>query len=69
MIVIARQGDTVDALCWRELGVTRGMVETVYAMNRGLAALGPILPLGTIVRLPERPRVAAPLLPTVQLWD
>ena len=67
--VRARQGDTVDALCWRELGATRGVVETVYALNRGLAAFGPILPAGTLVVLPERRTVRAPTLPTIQLWD
>jgi phage tail protein X len=68
-IAIAQQNDTVDALCWRELGATQGVIETVYELNRGLAALGPILPHGTTVVLPERSTVAVPVLPTVQFWD
>lgn len=67
--VLARQGDTVDGLCWRELGATRGVVEQVLELNRGLASVGPILPEGTPVILPERSTVTAPVLPTLQLWD
>lgn len=67
--VIARQYDTLDTICWRELGATRGVVEAVYELNRGLADLGPILPHGTPVQLPERSTVTPPSLPVVQLWD
>lgn len=67
--VRARQGDTVDALCWRELGATRDVVEAVYELNRGLADLGPILPEGTPVTLPSRQTVTPPVLPLLQLWD
>jgi phage tail protein X len=67
--VRSRQGDTVDALCWRELGATAGVVAQVLELNRGLAALGPILPVGTPVLLPERSTVTPPVLPTIQLWD
>jgi phage tail protein X len=67
--VRARQGDTVDAICWRELGATAAVVEQVYELNRGLADLGPILPQGTPVLLPERSTVTTPVIPTTQLWD
>ncbi|WP_199098956.1 tail protein X [Dyella sp. ASV21] len=67
--VRAREGDTVDALCWRELGATAGVVEKVLELNRGLAALGPVLPVGTLVMLPDRSTVTAPTLPILQLWD
>jgi phage tail protein X len=67
--VYAHQSDTLDALCWRELGATTGVVETVYELNRGLAALGPILPHGTPVVLPDRSTITPPTLPTIQLWD
>jgi phage tail protein X len=65
----ARQGDTVDAICWRELGTTADVVAQVFELNRGLASLGPILPEGTLVTLPERSAATAPILPTLQLWD
>jgi phage tail protein X len=66
--VTALQGESLDALCWRVLGTTSVLVQ-VYEMNRGLADLGPILPLGTAVNLPDPADVSAPVLPTVQLWD
>jgi phage tail protein X len=64
------QGDTVDALCWRELGATTAVVEAVLELNRDLADLGPILPTGTLVQLPDRAAsTATPVIPTQQLWD
>lgn len=67
--VYAQQGDTVDAICWRVFGTTAGVVETVYEMNRGLAALGPVLPIGTPVVLLDTQDVGTRVLPTLQLWD
>jgi len=65
--VTAHQHDTVDALCWRRLGQTRGVVERVLELNPGLAALGPILPHGTPVNLPLT-APAAPPAPLIHLW-
>lgn len=67
--VLARQADTVDAICWRELGATTGVVEQVLELNRGLAVIGPVLPEGTPVVLPDRSAVTAPILSPIQLWD
>lgn len=67
MNVIAQQGDTVDSLCWRHLG-SSDAVETTLTINPGLAAIGPELPIGTAVTLPD----AAPRRPQtnlIQLWD
>lgn len=69
MIVIARSGETVDEICWRALGRTRDVTEQVLELNPGLAALGPHLPAGTQVELPEPARAAAPRRETVKLWD
>lgn len=67
MQVIAQQGDTVDSLCWRHLG-SSAAVETTFDANPGLAALGPVLPMGTSVELPEADD--APRNTTlIQLWD
>ena len=66
--VIAQQGDTVDAICWRHYGRTAGVVELVLDANPGLADLGPTLPHGTRVELPD----AAPQAEQrqmVNLWD
>lgn len=68
--VRARQGDTLDAICWRELGTTAGgLVEAAFGLNRGLADAGPVLAEGTIVTLPAPPASSAPVRETVNLWD
>lgn len=62
------QGDTLSAVCWRQYGTTAGgVLERVLDANPGIAALGPILPAGTAVTLPE----LAPATNTaelIQLW-
>ena len=66
--VIANQGDTVDAICWRYYGRTAGVTEAVPDANPGLADLGPVIPHGTAVTLPD----AAPQAEqrqVVNLWD
>ncbi len=68
MLVRSIQGDTVDQLCWRHLGITSGAVEQTYQANRGIAALGPVLPSGTPVYLPEA-KTQPVNKTTVQLWD
>lgn len=67
--VTALEGDTVDAICWRELGRTQGVTEQVLALNPGLAALGPSLPGGTSVILPDLVQLTPVVLETVNLWD
>lgn len=70
MRVLAMQGDTLDALCERELGSTAGTVERALEINPGLAALGPVIPAGTPVELDEtRAAQAARTLEVVQLWQ
>lgn len=63
-----RQGETVDLACLKTYGRTAEVTERVLAANRGLAAKGPILPLGTEIVMPdvESRRQARPL---VKLWD
>lgn len=68
-LAIAQEGDTIDLICWRELGRTRAVTEQVLALNPGLAALGPHLPAGTVVILPELAEAAPAVLETVKLWD
>jgi phage tail protein X len=52
IIYRTREGDTVDLICWHVYGRTSGTVEQVYEANPGLAAKGPIIPVGTLVTLP-----------------
>lgn len=68
MQVRAVQGDTVDLICWRHYGRTAGIAEQVLDANPGLADLGPVLPIGTLVTLPEQP--ATPVqINRLKLWD
>ena len=66
--VTSRDGDTVDALLWRERGRTAVVTEQVLELNPGLAARGPVLPAGVAILVPI---VAAPTIvrDTVKLWD
>lgn len=68
MRVRANQGETLDALCQRVLGRTGAVTEAALAANPGLADLGPILPMGTVVDLPDATQTAQPQTALVQLW-
>lgn len=64
--VWSEAGEVLDAICRRELG-TEGPTPAVYELNPGLAALGPILPAGVGILIPEVPP-PPPARPTVRLW-
>ena len=62
------QGDTVDLICWRTYGRTAGITEQVLDANPGIADLGAVLPVGTLVEIPDQP--ATPVANNrVKLWD
>ena len=65
--VRARAGDTLDALNWRERGLGPDDLPAVLQANPGLARLGPVLPIGTPVILPDTPP-ANRVRDVVQLW-
>lgn len=69
MIATARDGETIDEICWRVLGRTAAVTEQALDLNPGLAALGARLPAGTQVVLPEITESARQLRETVKLWD
>lgn len=69
MIAHALDGETLDEICWRALGRTAAVVEQALQLNPGLADLGPRLPAGTPVTLPDAPALAPEMRETVQLWD
>lgn len=64
----SKEGETVDEIVWRHYeNAVAGAFELVLEANRGLADLGPVLPVGTIVFLPvieETKEVGS-----VSLWD
>jgi phage tail protein X len=64
--VVAREGDTVDIIAFKRFGA-HGMEDAIWEGNPGLAAIGPILPAGTIVLIPL-PEVADRTQST-RLWD
>lgn len=47
-------GDVVDAICKAHYG-TEAMSGAVYEANPGLARLGPVLPKGLEITLPDQP--------------
>ncbi|WP_441228025.1 tail protein X [Tardiphaga sp. 20_F10_N6_6] len=49
-----RDGDTADYIAWKHYGTTeRLVVEQLLDANKGLADMGPLLPAGVIVTLPD----------------
>lgn len=61
-----RDGDVLDLICHNYYGDAPHSVEFVYDANPGLAELGPVLPSGVVIDLPE----AAPAEPTtIRLWN
>ena len=67
-VYTTREGEMVDSAVHAYYGRTRGVVERVFAANPGLAALGPVLPMGTRITMPDIPRETA-LRKRVRLWD
>ena len=64
----SKEGDTVDEIVWRHYGNTvASAFERVLEANRGLADLGPVLPVGTIVLLPVFEETKE--TESVSLWD
>ncbi|KVC82472.1 tail protein X [Burkholderia ubonensis] len=68
MKVAALQSETLDALCWRYYGSTAGTVEAVLEANPDLAELGVVLPMGTVVEMPELNTIEQ-TKPLLQLFD
>lgn len=68
MIVRARQDETLDALCLRALGRTAGVTEAALIVNPGLADVGPFLPTGYAVTLPDVVMRTPVETSLVQLW-
>lgn len=46
-------GDILEQICNRHYNNLPGALEAVLEANRGLAKLGPVLPAGITIQLPE----------------
>ncbi|MDU7561398.1 MAG: tail protein X [Acinetobacter baumannii] len=66
--VYAIQNDTIDAICWRYNLGSAAVVQVLEA-NPTLSELGPFLPMGTAVLLPDITTQQNSTTQTVQLWD
>ena len=50
---VTKDGDVLDAICWKYYGSTLGTVEKVLEANRHLAELGSIFTAGVKIVLPD----------------
>lgn len=69
-ITVRSEGLVLDAILSREFGavVGRSLVAETLALNAGLSSLGLILPLNTVITLPDAPPVTAYNRPVVSLF-
>ncbi len=62
-----KDGDMLDAICFKYYGSQIGTAEAVLEANPGLAEHGPMLPAGLVIELPD---IDAPQAEkAVRLWD
>lgn len=67
---VTLEGDTIERVCWRELGTTAGgVVEMALSLNAEANLLGEELPAGLQLYLPEPPAAKSRRLRIVNLWD
>lgn len=62
----AKAGDVLDDVCRRHYG-RNDMLTAVLTANKGLAAIGPVMPAGLLITLPDAPIPVATA--TLRLWD
>jgi phage tail protein X len=68
-ITVEGDGITVSLLVWRRFRRPMlGLVEAILERNPGLAGLGPILPVGTVLEIPVPTPRAPQLLDPIRLW-
>jgi len=58
-VTVEGEGVVLDAILARKFGAVRArsLVAETLGLNPGLASLGPVLPLGTVITLPNPPSV------------
>ncbi|WP_394689064.1 tail protein X [Hoeflea sp.] len=68
-VTIRGEGITLDLLLWRIHGVRgQDLVEAALELNPGVADAGPVLALGTVVRIPPLPAQTRPEQPLITLF-
>lgn len=68
-VTVVGENVTLSLLVWRRFNsAVPGLVERTLDTNPGLAALGPHLPVGTVVRLPIPTPRQAPAVTPIRLW-
>lgn len=66
----AKAGDTLDLLLSRDAGLGPDHLTRILDANPGLADLGSILPLGTLITVPATTETTTTsTLALTQLWD
>lgn len=64
---ITKDGDVLDAVCWKYYGKTSGVLEKVLEANRHLANLSAIFSAGVKIILPDL--TLAEETESVKLWS
>ncbi|CAA0111499.1 Uncharacterised protein [BD1-7 clade bacterium] len=64
-----RSGDMLDAICHKHYGSAAGNVERVMIANPRLVDIGPVLPAGLLIELPDADTIKPTQANTVRLWD
>lgn len=68
-VVVEGDGIALDRLLFDVTG-REDLVPGVLDANPGLAALGPVLPVGTVIRIPEASAAEEiAVIETTRLWD
>lgn len=63
----SRDGDTADSIAWAVYGRQDvGLTEGILSANPGLADIGPLLPAGLRIAIPDAPQPAE--TQGVRLW-
>jgi phage tail protein X len=65
---VTKDGDMADAIAWAYYGTLDGKVtEQLLSANPGLSDLGPVLPAGVVITLPDI--AMQPTNNAIKLWD
>lgn len=65
---LTKDGDMLDAICYKHYGVQEGVVELVLQANQNLSEQPEILSTGIYIVLPDLPVPLSDITP-VRLWE